>query len=365
VYRGGQIIQHAPLYPSTGNHEVMGRFSMETGLGEQFNDPHPKAIANQRYSLNAKQVNPNNDTKAQAQWLKNNSFNTDTFDEIFSLPTNNQNTENYYAVTFGDVRLISLYITNIWRVPSLNPDAKGRFRERDEDLNYPDRWGYGQHIFEPISAGSPQYNWLQAELASPEFQQAKYKIVMFHHPPHSLGDNIVPAYTDPIQKFDYDANSKIQGVFYEYPLKDDYIIRDLMPLLETAGVQLVFYGHSHLWNRFISPTGMHFLESSNVGNTYGAYWGEKRRQIPINFSEQYSPVDDPNGLEPIVPTLKPLLDDKGNPQPYIASNDITAFSILDTGTGLISSYSFDTRQPKSAVEKFDEFQLQPPSFQPQ
>lgn len=359
VYRGGAIIQNAPLYPTTGNHEVMGRFSMETGLGKQFNDPQPKAIANQRYALNAKQVNPANDADVQTAWSKNNSFNTDTFSEIFNLPTHSSGTENYYAVSFGDVRLVSLYVTNIWRVPSLNPDAKGRFRERDEDLNYPDRWGYGQHIFEPISVGSAQHNWLKAELASPEFQQAKYKVVMFHHPPHSLGDNIVPAYTNPVQMFDYDAAGQIQAVLYEYPLKDDYLIQDVVPLLEAAGVQLVFYGHSHLWNRFVSPTGLHFLESSNVGNTYGAYLGEKRRQIPINFNEQYVPVGDPNSLEPIVPSIAPLIDDKGQPQPYIASNDITAFSIFDTGTGVISSYYFDTRQPRSTVVKFDEFQLEP------
>jgi hypothetical protein len=51
-------------------------------------------------------------------------------------------------------------------------------------------------------------------------------------------------------------------------------------LLEQAGVDLVLYGHSHLWNRFVGPTGMHFLETSNVGNTYGAFWGDQRRPLP-------------------------------------------------------------------------------------
>jgi hypothetical protein len=58
-----------------------------------------------------------------------------------------------------------------------------------------------------------------------------------------------------------------------------------------------------------------------------------------------------------VPTVAPLQDEAGNPLPYVASNDITAFSILDTGTGTVSSYYFDTREPTSTVVKFDEFAL--------
>jgi hypothetical protein len=148
-------------------------------------------------------------------------------------------------------------------------------------------------------------------------------------------------------------------VRYEYPLGSDYLIRDVVPLLESAGVQLVLYGHSHLWNRFISPTGMHFLETSNVGNTYGAYTfsNQQRRSIPVGFQETYAAMGDPNGLEPIVPILSPLFDEQGNPQPYIASNDITAFSILDTTTATVSSYRFDTRSPGSEVIQFDAFQL--------
>lgn len=359
VYQGGAIIQSAPLFLAVGNHEVMGRFSIDKPLADQFNDPMPRSVAQQLYLQTAATVNPNNDPAVQQEWLKKNSFNSDTYEEIFSLPAESPGGKKYYAATFGDIRLISLYITNIWRTPNLNPNAKGRYRERDEDLTDVSQWGYGQHIFESIAPGSPQYEWLTAELNRPEFQQAKYKIVMFHHPPHSLGDNIVPAFTDPVQTIDRFADSSIKAVRYEYPLSKDYLIQDVLPLLEAAGTQLVFYGHSHIWNRFVSPSGMHFLETSNVGNTYGAYTftDNKRRQIPIGFDETYVAMGDPNGLMPVIPTIDPLLDSAGKPQPYIASNDITAFSILDTGTGFISSYRFDTRKPNSEVVKFDEFRL--------
>ena len=356
VYTGGELIQHAPLFPAIGNHEIMGRFSKASKLDEQFNDPFPRAAAEKIYTQNSSSLNPKNDPEVRENWLKNQTFNSDTYDEIFTFPSN----KNYYAVTFGDVRLITLYVTNIWRTPNLDPGARGKYRERDEDFNNPEKWGYGQHIFEPIVKGSDQYNWLQQELDSPEFKQAKYKVVMFHHPPHSLGDNIVPAYTDPVQIVDRNQQRNIKMVRYEYPKAKDYIIRDVLPLLEKAKVQLVFYGHSHLWNRFKSPSGMHFLETSNVGNSYGAFAGEKRRFTPPAYREDYSTIGDPNGLNPVMPTIAPLLGENGQPQPYIESNDITAFSIFDTGNGVVSSYYFDTRKPESDVVKFDEFKLKNP-----
>jgi hypothetical protein len=336
TYKGGAIIQYAPLFSAIGNHEVMGRFSMEKGLGEQFNDPIPRNVADQLYSQNATQINPNDDPKIRAAWIKDHSFNADTYREIFTLPQSPTGGSKYYAVSFGDIRLVVLYATNIWRVPGLGPNDRGRYREKDEHLADPDQWGYGQHIFEAIAPGSPQYEWLVSELNSPEFQQATYKVVMFHHPAHSIGDNVVPAYTDPIQFIDRFPDDTIKAVRYEYPLDADYLARDVLPLLEQSGV---------------------YLESSNVGNTYGVFLGGKRRNIPIGYQETYVPNGDPNGLDPVMPTLEPLLDDSGKPMPYLTSDDITAFSILETETGTVSSYRFDTRDPNSPVIKFDEFSL--------
>ncbi|MBD1937824.1 metallophosphoesterase [Microcoleus sp. FACHB-68] len=349
VYKGGELIQHAPLFTTIGNHEVMGRFSMESSLNEQLYDAYPRTAAQQL------------DQNADETWLKNNSFNTDTYEEIFSLPESNEGGEKYYAVTFGDVRLVVPFITNVWRVESLNADAKGRYREREQDLNNPAAWGYGQHIFEPIVKGSVQYNWLEKELNSSEFKQAKYKIVMFHHPPHTLGGNIVPAYTDPVQMIERNSSGNIQAIRYEYPKDADYIIRDVVPLLEAAGVQLVFYGHSHLWNRFLDSQGIHFLETSNVGNSYGAAVAENPRNVPAGYQEEYAATGNPNGLEPVMPTIAPILDENGKSVSYIASNDLTVFSILDTGAGTVSSYYFDTRLPQSNVVKFDEFKLGVPA----
>jgi hypothetical protein len=48
----------------------------------------------------------------------------------------------------------------------------------------------------------------------------------------------------------------------------------------------------------------------------------------------------------------------GQPLPYIASNEITAFSIFDTATGTVSSYRYDIRQPDAPAIMFDQFKLQ-------
>lgn len=339
-YTGGQIIQHAPMFTCIGNHEIMGRARTES-LNDEFDDTIPRTVAQKLYG----------------EFLKDNSFNTDTYEEIFTLPESKSGGKTYYATSFGDVRLVVLYATNMWRTPNMDADAKGRYRERDADLKTSENWGYGQHIYEAIAKGSKQYNWLVQELNSPEFKQAKYKVVMLHHPPHSLGGNVVPAYTDPVQIIERDEDGNIKAVRYEYPKNADYIIRDVIPLLEAAEVQFVFYGHSHLWNRFVSQSGMHFLETSNVGNSYGAHSGENKREVPIGYQEDYAEVGDPNNLEPIIPSIAPLLGEDGKPLPYIASNDITVFSIFDTEIGTISSYRFDTRKPNSEVVKFDEFKL--------
>ncbi|MEL6938715.1 MAG: metallophosphoesterase [Cyanobacteria bacterium J06598_1] len=364
-YTGGQLIQHAPLFPIIGNHEVMGRYSDSDSLKAQYNSALPRDLVGRFYPA------PDGEDPTE-EWIADHSYNTQTYEEIFSLPTatlpDGSQTSTYYATTFGSVRLVSLYVTQIWRSPALSPDTKGRYRENATDLNRPETWGYGQHIFEDIRKGSPQYTWLQQELASDDFKQAKYKIVMLHHPPHTLGGNIAPPFTDPVAKENRADNGALQSIQYEYPAEDDYIIRDLVPLLESADVQLVFYGHSHLWNRFVSPSGMHFLETSNVGNSYGAHTADNPRPLPTDesvaeagdlspFSSVGGATGDPNGLEPIMPTIAPLKNAAGNPLPYIASNDITSFTLFETATGTLSSYYFDTRSPDSAVVKFDEFKI--------
>ncbi|NES85344.1 MAG: metallophosphoesterase, partial [Moorea sp. SIO2B7] len=49
VYKGSELIQNAPLFTAIGNHEVMGIFSMDKSLKDQFNHPFPRSQAERYY----------------------------------------------------------------------------------------------------------------------------------------------------------------------------------------------------------------------------------------------------------------------------------------------------------------------------
>lgn len=363
TYRGGELIQHAPLFPVIGNHETMGRFNPGRGLNEQYNDPRPRAVAEAMYERYADLYNPSGDPAVRAQWIEDNSYNTITYEELFTLPNDGPAGEKYYAIQFGDVYLIGLNASRIWRTPSLADGARGKYREALAHLQIPDEWGWGEFIFEDLSEGSEQHAWLVEQLASEAFQNAPYKVVLMHQPVHGLGDNSNPAFVDPVQIIDRDEAGRITAVRYEYPIEDDVFVNDVEPLLEEAGVQLVHTGHSHVWYRYVGPTGVHYLESSNVGNNYGCYLEGVRERgngpnDPRYDASNYAPTGDPHGLEPVMPTeFAPMTDEAGNPLPCVASNDLTVFSILDTGEGTITSYVFDTRDPFGEVRAFDRFAL--------
>lgn len=366
TYHGGEIIQNAPLFPVVGNHEVMGRYNPATTLGSQFNDPRPRAVAEALYEANADLYNPSGDPEIREQWIADNSFNTTTYEEIFTLPADGPGEETYYAIRYGDVFLIGLYGTRIWRSPSQDEGVRGKYREATADLDKPDNWGWGEFIFEDMAEGSEQYDWLVSVLDSDEFKSAPVKLALMHHPAHGMGDNSIPAYAHPEPILDYDDEGRLSGVRYDYPVDADVFVNHVEPLLSDAGVQLVHTGHSHVWYRFVNPQGMNILETSNVGNNYGCYveGHQARGNAPSGFD--YDPADyavtgDPHGYEPVSPTeFSPMANaSSGEDLPCIASNEMTAFSVLETGPEgtTVSSYVFDTTDPEGEVELFDRFEL--------
>lgn len=352
VYAGGALLQFAPMFCAIGNHEIMGRWTLKNSIDAQYNDPYPRKLAEQEYN---RLFSNQNDDVEKEKWIKNHSFNSDSFDEIFTTPKSAPDGKKYYAITFGDIRLVVLHATRIWRNPTLG--IKGKYTESPESYSQPEEWGHGDFIYESIEKGSAQYEWLEKELQSSEFQNAKYKIVMLHNPLHSLGENGIPPFTDPIQKIEKNSKGEITEIRYEYLKSKDYLIRDIEPLLTKYGVDLVLCGHTHIWNRFQSPAGVNYIETSNVGNSYGGYLTTPRLLVPGKGDENYVACGDPNGLEPILPTIAPLVDSEGKPVPYIASNSLTVFSIFSTDTGFVDSYYFDTTQPNSSVIHFDRFHL--------
>ena len=366
VYRGAPIIQNAPLFPAVGNHEVQGRRAGATSLGASFNAPVPKAVAKRAYSAVADEVNPNGDPKLRRRWIEENSFSTATYEEIFSLPAGSPGGETYYAVTVGDVRLISLYSTRIWRGTTATPSpadrtATSRYQEAASVLDDPLAQGWGEHIFEGVHEGSAQLRWLERELRSPAFRKASVRVVMLHEGPQGLGDNVMPAFTDPVRIDERDASGELVGVRYEYPRSENHLLRDLQPMLERAGVDLVLNGHSHLWNRFRAASGTNFLETSNTGNSYGAFHPLSGRSRPVPPAPwdagNYVAVGNPGGLDPIVPTENPMLSGDGQPLPFVQSNDHVVFTVLDTKANEVVSYIYDVRTPDVPPTVLDRFSL--------
>lgn len=366
TYTGAPIIQNAPLYTAIGNHEVQGRIDRQTSLGASFNSPVPRDVAQAAYDAVAATVNPSRDPAVREQWLEDNSFSSTTYEEIFTLPQSRSGGETYYATTVGNIRLISLYSTRIWRGTANNADpaartASSRYQESAASLADPMAQGYGEFIFEGIDRGSEQYAWLQEELASREFRTAEHTVVMLHEGPQGLGDNVGPAFADPVRIEETDADGEVVGVRYEYPLKDNMLLTDLQPLLEDAGVDLVYNGHSHLWNRFRTDGGTNFLESSNTGNSYGAYHplSGRTRHVPAApwDPSNYLAQGNPGGLDPVVPTIEPLLAADGTPLPFLWGNQYAAFTMLDSGVGEVTTWVYDLNDTDAGAWVLDRFSL--------
>ncbi|WP_422769070.1 metallophosphoesterase family protein [Plantactinospora sp. WMMC1484] len=370
TYRGAPLLQHTPLFPALGNHEVMGRWSGTASLESQFHDPQPRELARERWRAerSAGRVGPDGsggpggpggagdpDGPEEVE-LARRSWDVTTYEELFPHPRSASGGPRWWSRTIGDVHLVTLFVTSIWR-PHV-PVGRGKFQEDVADLDHPERWGHGQFLFEPVHRDSAQYRWLARELTSAEARAARFRVVMFHHPSHGLGENSAPAYTDPVPTVTRDPETgKITAVRYAYPLADDHILRDLEPLFSATGVHLVHNGHAHLWNRFRNPAGVNWLETSNVGNSYGAYDVSSGAARVLPEGPESVRQGDPGGLTPVVPTVAPLTGPTGAPLPYVASNDITVFSILDSAAGVVRSYRFDTRDPDSPALLFDEFPL--------
>ncbi|MGP6174759.1 hypothetical protein [Corynebacterium sp. A21] len=371
TYNGGQIMQNAVTYPVIGNHEVMGRIDGRDSLDTAFNNPVPREVAEAEYEKVATEVNPTGDAGIKAQWIEDNSFSTTSYEEIFSLPESASGGERYYSTTIGNTRLISLYSTRIWRGTEADPapedrEKTSRYQEATDVLDSPLEKGHGDFIFEDLTVDSEQYNWLQGQLADPATTGAEHVIVMLHEGPQGLGNNIMPHFADPVEIEETDDQGNLTGIRYEYPASGNQLLTSLSPLIdnESTPVDLVFNGHSHLWNRFKSDNGVNYIETSNVGNSYGARHelsADGPRPTPPSpwVSDNYLAIGNPGGLAPIVPSEAPFeaAQDPSQPAPYVASNDLSVFTGFDSGTGVVSSWVFDATDPAAEPVLLDEFSL--------
>ncbi len=112
------------------------------------------------------------------------------------------NNDYWFAFTYGGVRFIGLNTHNV--------------------------------IYSP---GSTQYTWLEEELQSPECTSADWQIVYFHHPPYTA----TSGHSDDMNVQTY-----------------------LVPLFEQYGVDMVFNGHSHAYERYFH-NGIYYIVTGGGG----------------------------------------------------------------------------------------------------
>ena len=117
--------------------------------------------------------------------------------KFFSPPGN----EQWYAFTYGCARFIIL-------------DSNFNFKPRGE-----------------------QYTWLVKEFQSSEYNNSKWQIVLFHHPPYTSGSHR----GDEVPSADY-----------------------LVPLFEANGVDMVFSGHNHHYERSFKD-GIYYIVTAGGG----------------------------------------------------------------------------------------------------
>ncbi|PPG39655.1 metallophosphoesterase [Pseudoclavibacter sp. RFBA6] len=334
------ILPSTPIFPVVGNHEVQGRRAAGAGLTASFDNALPLAVSADGHSLS-------------------------NYEGLFPSVSG----QRYYAVTFGGVRIIALSAARVWRSGRADerPEARNvssRYQESRDVLDDPLAQRYGSHIIDDLSVGSTQHIWLRRELQSPEFAEARLRVVVMHESPHSIGVNAMPHFAHPVRLEERDATGQATGVRYDYPSSENILLRDVAPLLEAAGVELVIGGHSHLWSRFTSPAGVHYLETSHAGSTHGAFesGGGRRRARPPRLWNSYDTLaqGDPGGLAPIVPSIRPQLGHEGPPLPYVADPTLSVFSVLtvsaDAGA-VVESYVVDSCTPEAPAQLFDAFPL--------
>jgi hypothetical protein len=423
-WRGGAVLQHAVKYGAIGNHEQPGRYrpnariAVNNGvatasIGYMDNDPQPRWYAEMRYEELKVKVNPSNDPAVREQWISDNSHDWNVFRQMWTHPQGPEG-EQYYMQVHGDVAVVVLNVSRIWRTWNVGSQDRGKFTEFFAENRNPDEWGFGDFHFERFDRNSDQFAWLSEVLARPEFRNARYRVVVAHHTVAGLGDNAAPAHSDNVMQLDLDAGNglvqtrevrlpadsasraaafkaqvepvleQVVRVRYEYPLDEDIWKNDVEPLLVQAGVQLVHIGHSHVYShvRPLHAPTLNYLESSSGGNSFGAFWTQgdgtpwrnARRggnsglfaaNSPWNLAN-YPRTDDPHGRAPQFPTLAnpmQLWGGEALPVPFVASNDISTFSVLDTGIGAVRSFAIDLRNPSAPAVEFDRIPLLPAQTQ--
>ena len=194
--RDAGLAQNMPIYPAPGNHEW--------DYQDNVKDTPTYGIAGDDLATY-----------------------TQMFRSLYPDQEHQPGGKHWYSFDYGDVHFVSLSVARWW-VGDVAVEP-------------------GRYIWDPVGEGSPQYEWLEEDLAATD---KPFIVLMQHFPAFGTGSNVVPPFGDPT---DY---------------SEDYIHQALIPLYEKYGVSMVFYGHDHTLEHYY-VRGIHYSQNASFGNTYG------------------------------------------------------------------------------------------------
>ncbi len=204
---GCRLLQYMPLYPAPGNHEI----DDQTLLSDR------KLTAREKLSMR---------------------IYMQLFRPLYPDQQYGAGGRHWYSADYGDLHLVSLSLTR-W-------------------FNWPATQAPGWYLFDDVKRGSPQFDWLEQDLAGVAVRQ--YIWVTQHWHMFNRATDVSVPYTDPVP-------SASDPEKMEYPADRDFLLRDLQPLFEEYGVNAVNFGHSHVYERY-RVNGVSYIEAASIGNTY-------------------------------------------------------------------------------------------------
>ncbi|MFK5915394.1 MAG: metallophosphoesterase family protein [Woeseiaceae bacterium] len=212
------------------------------------------------------------------------------FYDIFTLPTQAESggvasgSEHYYSFDYADVHFLML-------------DTQDSSHDVDGDM----------------------LQWLKKDLAFAKKQNKKWLVAVFHHPPYSKGSH------------DSDNEKDSGGRLVS-------VRENILPLLESSGVDLVLSGHSHMYERS-DLLACHYSDSSQfkkefVRSNNNSRYTKKESGISLNSGTVYTVIGSSSKLDngPLDhPALPHSLHEAGSMIIDINQNSLKAYFINNNG----------------------------------
>jgi hypothetical protein len=162
-----------------------------------------------------------------------------TFLETFSLPTNSMTgTSHFYSFDHGDAHFVSLFVPTLTAFAGMAPYA--------------------------LAPGSAQLQWLTNDLSA---TTQPWRVLYLHSPLFTSSGH---------REDDYNRN----GIADRLELQ-----QWLLPVAAEHGVQLVFSGHDHCYERFASTNGVHCYVTGGGG--YSLYGMVEQDALSRHFEARH------------------------------------------------------------------------------